>query len=301
MISSATQNDWDCMIDEARSTMMGLSTATECREHVRSTLIDESRLLDRNAQISGSYAAMYLRHPSLLKWSGMAAFASHHVRKLIAIRQYAKGGSTSAQRAQRMLSEKEIETIRTINNTIHDDIFWAHIIYNGTPEGLTHLNKIVRGTKHEPMGHGFSLIEQGRLAQVAGSFDATNLIWQGNLSLLRHEQEHIVQPLLSGLSCTFARVLSLGSSLNYEPRGVVDCMKYCSSFYLFMLTREPSRLIQDRTLPRLDRLEQRWAWIQRVLVPKFQSLERDLACSKLLTIAQGCAPLGTDDRSNRQA
>lgn len=214
----------------------------------------------------------------------MAAFASHHVRKLLWLKASADRDRSGAAKLTRLLSMTELETIRAINNAIHDDIFWAHLVYDGCEDGEARLAEMVRGTPMEPLAEGIALIERGRVLLKHGSQHGRDLVVRGNITLLRHEQEAVVQPHLSLLSCAFARVFSLGSSLNYEPSGVVDCLRYCSSFYAFMLLREWVRLVRSRSLPRLDLLEHRWLWIERVLVPKFIIFEQREAATKIAVI-----------------
>ena len=43
-------------------------------------LTDQPCVFHRNLEISSRYAWMYKFQPAYLKWAGMAAFASHHVR-----------------------------------------------------------------------------------------------------------------------------------------------------------------------------------------------------------------------------
>ena len=65
---------------------------------------------------------------------------------------------------------------------------------------------------------GFELIDRGRrvLEDPASSPDeraaADELVWEGNLRLLEHEQRALVQPHFDRLSCRFARLASMGSA-----------------------------------------------------------------------------------------
>ena len=58
------------------------------------------------------------------------------------------------------------------------------------------------------------------------------LIWEGNVKLLEHEQRALVQPNFDRLSCPFARLFSIGSALSFEVRGVRQEVSYFTSFYL---------------------------------------------------------------------
>jgi hypothetical protein len=275
---------WASAVDTLRHGLHGCSTADECRLCIRSGLATEDRILERNTQISSSYAALYLRHPILFKWSGMAAFASQHVRKLLWLKASSERDHASAAMLSRLMSIIELETIREINNAIPDDVFWAHLLYDGCEDGAARVTAMVQGTTMEPLAEEFAPIDTGRKRLEDGDEGGRDTIVLGNITLLRYEQESVVQPHLSRLSCTFARGFSLGSSLNYEPKGIIDCLRYCSSFYAFMLLRKWVRLVRSRSLPRLDLLEHRWAWIERVLLPKFIALEQRAAAAKIRTI-----------------
>ena len=50
------------------------------KELVDGLLMNQSCVFHRNLEISSRYAWMYKFLPAYLKWAGMAAFASHHVR-----------------------------------------------------------------------------------------------------------------------------------------------------------------------------------------------------------------------------
>ena len=66
---------------------------------------------------------------------------------------------------------------------------------------------------------------------------ADDLIWEGNVQLLEHEQRALVQPNFDRLSCAFARLVSIGSATSFEVRGVRQEVAYFTSFYLYSLTR----------------------------------------------------------------
>ena len=67
---------------------------------------------------------------------------------------------------------------------------------------------------------GFEAIDHGRRTSN------DDLIWEGNVQLLEHEQRALVQPNLDGLSCAFARLFSIGSALSFEDRWrwIVTCI-----------------------------------------------------------------------------
>ena len=279
-------DDWCVILDRLAGGVQDVWGSPECQTTIELVLPKRELLMNRNAAISGSYAAMYLRHPRLFKWAGMAAFASQHVRKVIALLDEPHLQGPQSKALSRMISNTELEVIRSTNNAIFNDIYWTHAVYDGTQKGFNRLVSLLDNTPRQGLLDGFDLIEKGRQLIGTDAAESERLIWQGNVQLLWHEQEQVVQPSLSQLSGSFARVFSLGSSLNYEPGGMIDCMKYCSSFYLFMLTRHPGLLVRSGGMPRLNKLDQRWMWITTVLIPNFQSLEKDSAEAKLQVIAK---------------
>ena len=55
-------------------------TIVDWKAVAQSLLTQESCAFHRNVEISTQYAWIYTRLPACLKWAGMAAIASHHVR-----------------------------------------------------------------------------------------------------------------------------------------------------------------------------------------------------------------------------
>ena len=102
---------------------------------------------------------------------------------------------------------------------------------------------------------------------------AEELIWEGNVTLLEHEQRALVQPNLDRLSCAFARLFSIGSALTFEVRGVRDEATYFTSFYLYALTRGIPQALQAQTWPRITRFADRWRWIVTSIVPRFRRFD----------------------------
>jgi Protein of unknown function (DUF2515) len=103
-----------------------------------SLLTNQSCAFHRNLEISSRYAWIYKLLPAYLKWAGMAAFASHHVRlALFPLRLdtdrtgYVDIAHSLAR--QKVLLIQDVNTIRETNNAIFDDIFWVHLAY-GTPK-----------------------------------------------------------------------------------------------------------------------------------------------------------------------
>ena len=166
----ATVADWQAMTD-------GLLTDPCCPFH-------------RNVEISSRYAWIYRRLPACLKWAGMAAIASHHVRlALFPLRLDAdRTGYVDIPHSlgrQRLLLLQDVNTIRATNNAIFNDIFWAHLAYVTADDGIGRLRTLLRGQRHyAPVLAGFEAIDQGRriLADDTASPDARReaeaLLWR---------------------------------------------------------------------------------------------------------------------------
>ena len=91
-------------------------------------------------EISSRYAWLYKVLPACLKWAGMAAIASHHVRlALFPLRLDAdRTGYVDIPHSlgRRRLLLRDVHTIRTTNNAIFNDIFWVHIAYVTADDGI---------------------------------------------------------------------------------------------------------------------------------------------------------------------
>jgi len=250
-------------------------------------LTDQPCVFHRNLEISSRYAWIYKFLPAYLKWAGMAAFASHHVRlALFPLRlDRDRTGYVDIPHSlgrRKVLLIADVNTIRKTNNAIFDDIFWVHLAYAAADDGIDSLRGLLRAERHyAAVLAGFEAIDQGRRVLEDGSASADarrtaeDLIWDGNVQLLEHEQRALVQPNLDGLSCAFARLFSIGSALTFEVRGVRDEATYFTSFYLYALTRGIPQALQAQTWPRITRFADRWRWIATSIVPRFRRFDAD--------------------------
>ncbi len=263
----------------ARTAVAAQATVADCRAAVMERLPPPEQPLRRNRAITSMYAAACLAHPALMKWAGMAAFASHHARLLmVPLRMLAdREGRVRLQPRGRLaaLVLRDVHLIRRINAGIFEDIFWAHLVYDGTADGLVRLERLAADEPGlGPMVDGFRRIEAGRRTSAAGDARAgAELVWQGNVRLLRHEQETVVQPSFEDFTCGFARAMSIGSSLDFEARGLCERLAFFTSFYWHMLVTRRGRVGTRRAWPRIDRLEHRWTWIEERIVPGFRRFE----------------------------
>ena len=99
-------------------------------------------------EISARYAWMYGLMPSCLKWAGMAALASHHVRLALYPLRLATDcrGILDIPRAlgsPKVFLLTDVNTIRETNNGIFDDIFWVHLAYTAADDGIGCLRSLL--------------------------------------------------------------------------------------------------------------------------------------------------------------
>ena len=118
-----------------------------------SLLTEQSCVFHRNLEISSGYAWIYLSLPSCLKWAGMAAFASHHARlALYPFRLHTdRSGYSDIPRSLRhrsILLLGDVNTVRATNNAIFDDIFWVHLVYASTDDGIERLRALLGNDQH---------------------------------------------------------------------------------------------------------------------------------------------------------
>ena len=221
-------------------------------------LSDPCCAFHRNVEISACYARLYTRRPTCFKWAGLAAIASHRVR--LALFPFRLDANRTGYvdiphslRRQRALLLSDVNTIRETNNAIFDDIFWVHLAYGTADDGIDRLRALLAPEPHyAPVLSGFEAIDEGRRVledRTASTEDrraAVDLVWDGNVQLLEHEQRALVQPNLDRLSCAFARLFSIGSALTFEVRGLRHEAAYFTSFYLYSLTRGIPQVLQEK-------------------------------------------------------
>jgi hypothetical protein len=144
------------------------------------------------------------------------------------------------------------------------------------------LRALLQAERHyAPVLVGFEAIDQGRrvladaTASAAARQAACDLIWQGNVELLRHEQRAVVQPNFDRLSCAFARLISIVSATSFEVRGVRREVASFTSFYLYSLSRGIPHALRAPAWPRITRFDDRWRWLVTSVVPRFRRIDAD--------------------------
>jgi hypothetical protein len=259
-------------------------------------LSDPCCAFHRNVEISSRYAWIYRLHPVCFKWAAMAAIASHHVRlALFPLRlDTDRTGFVDIPHSlgrRKLLLTADVDTIRATNNAIFNDIFWVHLAYVTADDGIERLRALLQAERHyAPILAGFEAIDRGRrvledeTASAADRQAAEDLIWAGNVELLRHEQRALVQPCFDRLSCTFARLVSIGAATSFEVRGVRREVACFTSFYLYSLTRGSPRALRVRAWPRITRFDDRWRWLVASVVPHFQRIDTRLVDTSLRRI-----------------
>ena len=261
-------------------------TAAEWRAAADALLSPPCCTFHRNMEISSRYAWLHAQQPMCFKWAGMAAIASHHARLvLFPFRLDAdRSGYVDLPRSlsRWWLLTEDANRMREVNNAIYEDIFWVHLAYLAAPEGVTDLRRLL-GPHREHAGllSAFETIDRGRAVLADGGSaeqarrEATDLVWAGNLALLEHEQRAVVQPLFDGLSGTFARLVSMGSTTTFEVRGLRQQLRYFTSFSAYSLTGGLATALRTRTIPRITRFDERWRWLENIVVPRFRRLDAD--------------------------
>ena len=161
-----------------------------------------------------------------------------------------------------------------------DDIFWVHLAYSSAPDGIERLHALLGTDRHyAALLAGFEAIDRGRrvLEDRTSSAEARraaeDLIWEGNVQLLEHEQRAVVQPNFDRLSGAYAGLFSMGSTLNFEVRGLRREVSYFTSFYLYAVPRRLPQAVRSRTWPRITRFDDRWPWIVTSILPRFRKFD----------------------------
>src|SRR4029077_13025891 len=252
-------------------------------------LTDQACAFHRNVEISSRYAWLYQVLPGCLKWAAMAAIASHHVRlALFPLRLDAdRTGYVDiphSLRRRRLLLTEDVNTIRATNNAIFNDLFWVHFAYVTADDGIGRLRALLQAERHyAPVLAGFETIDQGRrvledeMASAQARQSADDLIWEGNIKLLEHEQRALVQPNFDRLSRASAWLVAIGSASSFEVRGVRQEIADFTSFYLYSLTRGLPHALRARKWPQITRFDDRWGWLVASVVPRLPRFAADTA------------------------
>ena len=276
--TKTSRSTWTPDLEGAISQAPRGGSVEDWKAHAESLLSRQPCVFVRNTQISALYAALYLRRPALFKWSGLAAIASRHIRPALwPLRLGADPGDEidlpRALGRWQALRPTDADWIRQTNNGIFDDIFWAHLAYDGSEAGLAELSRAVRGTPHEHISALFERLDRGGRLAANGDPGGVELIWEANRGILEHEQRALVQPNFDRLSCAYARAFSFAATAGFEARGLWRVTSLLTSFYLHSAPRRLRRTADGLGPPLLTCFEDRWAWIDGAIVPRFRRHE----------------------------
>jgi hypothetical protein len=249
-------------------------------------LVDECCAVHRNRQISSYYAWAYMALPSAFKWTGMAAIASHHIRVALLPLHIEKAFTDTPGYMRRLkrcrVLTADVNTLRATNNDIFDDLFWVHLAYVTSEDGIGLLRKLLRNQRHyAPVLAGFEALDAGRrvLEDATASREARaraqDHVWKGTLILLEHEQRFVVQPNYDRLSARYARVVSIGSATTFDSRAPRRAIEFFTSFFIYTLLRKNPRGLDGRMCPLVTNFDDRWRWLESSVVPRFQRVDTD--------------------------
>jgi hypothetical protein len=249
-------------------------------------LVDECCAVHRNQQISSYYAWAYMVQPSAFKWAGMAAIASHHIRVALLplhIENAFRAASGHMRRLKRyQVLTADVNMLRGTNNDIFDDLFWVHLAYVTSEDGIGLLRALLQNERHyAPVLAGFEALDGGRrvledpTASRTARGRARDLVWKGTLLLLEHEQRFVVQPNYDRLSARCARVVSIGSATTFDSRAPLRAIEFFTSFFFYTLLRKNPRGLDGRMCPLVTNFDDRWRWLESSVVPRFQRVDTD--------------------------
>ena len=213
----------------------------------------------RNVEISSRYAWIYRAPADLFKWAGMAAIASHHVRlALFPLRlDTDRTGYVDiphSLRSPAMLLMEDVNTIRSTNNAIFDDIFWVHFAYVSADNGIERLRALLRAERqYAPIlvrlrGDRPGTPRLGGRGQRPRRLDGAPKTSSGRA--MSSSWNTSSAPWCNRTSITSrARSpgsISIGSATTFEVRGIRRDVAYFTSFYLSSLPRGSPTLRGER-------------------------------------------------------
>lgn len=281
---------------------LNYNSIEEWKNYGETLLTNEEQVIQRNADITSQYAQMYRSNPSLYKWAGMAAFASHHVG--LSLLPF-KLGTINVLDLQSACKEKtgllsDLNLVRHLNNRIYHDVGWVHILYHN--KGIEQAQTILAKDDHyAEISKALMKIEEGRLKLKEGAAQiesANKLIWEGNNDILFHEQSITVQPIFNNFGAVFKNVLRFCATLDYSASHTKTDWRTHSSFIRHMIFGSPSLLLHSKSLPDLTNLKHRWDWIQKKLLKNWirsEDTDQDLDKKISYMINHGQVKQDADD------
>lgn len=282
----------------------------EWREQLERQLPPKNQYIERNKAITATYASWYLKHPAQFKWSGMAAFASYQVGVALAFAELLNGPEQMVEKedekpAEDILSSlknlythtfqalvsipvalhdfgakqlllNDLNEIKNGNDEIFNDIAWAHAAYEEC--GIKEIEQNVSESEKEYMLKGFQMIDEGARMLQAGPKDAKawELIREGNVKLLRHEQLNTLQPIFDRISPMGKIIVSFGSTLDFT--GALEDghnnMAAFSEHFGNITTLSGQKSVTNP--------EDRWQWIEENVLPIWRKVDCSFCEDSLL-------------------
>jgi hypothetical protein len=214
-----------------------------------------------NRYITARYAELYIGHPEVFKWAGMAAYASNLVG----------WGMGRLANVASQLSGSNLQLFYSLqkgNIELYLDIAWQHEVY--LAEGMCGIDRMHREGKlandpqhNDQLRHAWYYIDRG---MKEGNQE---LVWHGNHLLLYYEQTVLLQKVAYGLKDTDPNrklwkditnnpLIPTGSPIPKDHATFVD---YIKKTY-------------PGLTPDLGDVNQRWDWITKSMLPKFKELEK---------------------------
>jgi hypothetical protein len=257
-----------------------LQSREEWQVTAESVLPPRERYSDRNRMITARYAGWYLENPGILKWAGMAAFASRQVglailaADLMMAPERQSGADNPLLALHRFGADRfmlaDFEEIRNGNNNIYRDIAWAHAAYIGG--GMAELEACAAEREDDLLVEGFGMIDRGRqlLRRNADDPEGERLIWEGNIFLLRHEQVDVLQPVFDRFSPGGRIIASFGSELDFSG-SMLPGSPYHASFSSFHGYFETLAGVKSVTNP-----DDRWRWVDQCVIPSWKAADKEM-------------------------
>jgi hypothetical protein len=244
------------------------------RRELERTLPPPEDRLGRNAAITATYARWYLDHPSLFKWAGMAVSASYIAGRYLQVLAGPPDGA-GARLLPAGFRRKQADLLSSTNNGVFDDIAWTHQAFLSADGGLRAVEAGLKGRPtHQQLLEGFRCIDAGRRLLERDPGQATRLIRDGNRLLLKHEQEHTVQPFFTRFDLSFGLFLSATATADYRLGAAAGKQRWFPRFLPYMVRHARPLLRGTGTvLPDIRRLDHRWHWIDADALPCWMEIE----------------------------
>lgn len=222
----------------------------------------------QDAAITCFYARLYVGHPELFKWAGMAVFASTDIRRAASALRVAAphlGATTAAM----------LDVLWRANQQVFEALAWAHVAYLAPRGGLEAVRRAVAGDpRFATIVAAFEQIDAGRALRLREPERARELVWSGNALLLRHEHERVLQPILGRLPPLALRVSSLLVGSTFTLGDDTPATRTLALFTPFMLLRGRDVLARTRrVLPDLADFAHRWTWLDRQSLPAWRRVD----------------------------